>query len=150
MKNLRRLYPILFLLLMVQCDILPTNYPVYRPGSSSTVSTNESREFADLMEKDQINKKQKTAEVLTYLLNDPEPEDPYTATVIENISGCDIIVRLVAVKGNQIYNLPIPRNGKNHFKIVKGSYTLKSNVCEAKYYSQKYIYEPLILKLSSH
>lgn len=150
MKNLKRFYPILFLLLMMQCDVLPTNYPVYRPGSSSTVSTNESREFADLMEKDQINKKQKTAEVLTYLLNDPEPEDPYTATVIENISGCDIIVRLVAVKGNQIYNLPIPRNGKNHFKIAKGSYTLKSNVCEAKYYSQKYIYEPLILKLSNN
>ena len=132
MKNLKRFYPILFVFVMVQCDILPTNYPVYRPGSSSTVSTNESREFADLMEKDQINKKQKTAEVLTYLLNDPEPEDPYTATVIENISGCDIIVRLVAVKGHQIYNLPIPRNGKNHFKIAKGSYTLKSNVCEAK------------------
>ena len=141
---------IIVLFFFIQCDVLPSNFPVYQPGATTAAIPNENKEFADLMEKDQINKKQKTAEVLTYLLNDPEPEDPYTATVIENTSGCNIIVRLVAVKGNQIYNLPVPRHSKNHFKIAKGSYTLKSNVCDAKYYSQKYIYEPLILKLSSH
>ncbi len=138
------------LFFFIQCDVLPSNFPVYQPGTPSAVIPNENKEFADLMEKDQVNKKQKTAEVLTYLLNDPEPEDPYTATVIENTSNCNIIVRLVSVNGSQIYNLPIPRNGKNHFKIAKGNYTLKSNVCEAKYYSQKSITEPLILKLTAN
>lgn len=138
------------LFLFIQCDVLPSNFPVYQPGATTSGIPNENKEFADLMEKDQVNKKQKTAEVLTYLLNDPEPEDPYTATVIENTSNCNIIVRLVAVNGSQIYNLPIPRNGKNHFKIAKGNYTLKSNVCEAKYYSQKSITEPLILKLTAN
>ena len=138
------------LFFFIQCDVLPSNFPVYQPGATTPGIPNENKEFADLMEKDQVNKKQKTAEVLTYLLNDPEPEDPYTATVIENTSNCNIIVRLVAVNGSQIYNLPIPRNGKNHFKIAKGNYTLKSNVCEAKYYSQKSITEPLILKLTAN
>ncbi|WP_423974917.1 DUF6759 domain-containing protein [Kaistella sp.] len=47
-----------------------------------------------------------------------------------------------------MYNVPILRNNKNQFIIKKGNYTLKSNIYEAKYYSQKIIVEPLLLKLS--
>lgn len=143
-------YYFLFLLLffVVQCDIMPSANPVY--PSKTTVLKTESNEFEELMEKDQIYKNKKTAEVLTYLLNDTDPADPYTVAVIDNLSGCNIIVRLVAVKGNQIYNLPVPKNSKNQFVIYKGSYTMKSNVCAAKYYSQKQISAPLILKLSGN
>lgn len=146
MKNLKKLYLLVLGFLMIQCDVVPNSgYRTNNPGS-----VDEGKEFADLMEKDQIDKNKKTAEVLTYLLNDTDPADPYTVAVIDNLSGCNIIVRLVAVKGNQIYNLPVPKNSKNHFKIAKGSYTMRSNVCESKYYSQKSITEPLILKLSAH
>ncbi|WP_332021440.1 DUF6759 domain-containing protein [Kaistella sp.] len=146
MKNLKKLYLLVLGFLMIQCDVVPNSgYRTNNPGSAD-----ESKEFADLMEKDQTDKNKKTAEVLTYLLNDTDPADPYTVAVIDNLSGCNIIVRLVAVKGNQIYNLPVPKNSKNHFKIAKGSYTMRSNVCKSKYYSQKSINEPLILKLSAH
>lgn len=90
------------------------------------------------------------AEVLTYLLNDDDPKDKQTAAVIENISSCNIILRLVGINNNVIYNLPIARNSKNQFVIDKGNFTLKSNVCGAKYYSQKNIKDPLILKLSTN
>ena len=138
----------LLLFLLVQCDILPSANPVY--PSNTSVSTNESKEFESLMQKDQINKKQVTAEVLTYLLNDDDPNDPKTAAVIDNNSNCNIILRLVEIKGNRIYNIPISKHSKNQFVIYKGSYTMKSNVCAAKYYSQKQISAPLILKLSGN
>ena len=89
-------------------------------------------------------------QVLTYLLNDTDVNDKYTAAVITNDSNCNMILRLVAIKGDQIYNLPVQRNSKNQFKILKGSYTLKSNICGANYYSQKTIIDPLILKLGNN
>lgn len=138
----------LLLFLLVQCDILPSANPVY--PSKTTVLKTENKEFEELMEKDQINKKQLTAEVLTYLLNDDDSNDPKTAAVIDNNSSCDIILRLVEIQGNRIYNLPVPKNSKNQFVIYKGSYTMKTNVCAAKYYSQKQISAPLILKLSGN
>lgn len=138
----------LLLFLVVQCDILPSANPVY--PSKKVVLKTESNEFEALMEKDQIDKKQVTAEVLTYLLNDDDSKDPKTAAVIDNHSNCDIILRLVEIQGNRIYNLPIPKQSKNQFVIYKGNYTMKANVCAAKYYSQKQITTPLILKLSAN
>ena len=143
-------YYFLFLLLffVVQCYIMPSAKPVY--PSKKVVLKTENKEFEELMEKDQINKKQVTAEVLTYLLNDDDSNDPKTAAVIDNNSNCNIILRLVEIKGNRIYNLPIPKHSKNQFVIYKGNYTMKTNVCAAKYYSQKQISAPLILKLSGN
>ena len=143
-------YYFLFLVLffVVQCDIMPSAKPVY--PSKKVVLKTENKEFEALMEKDQINKKQVTAEVLTYLLNDDDSNDPKTAAVIDNNSSCDIILRLVEIQGNRIYNLPIPKHSKNQFVIYKGNYTMKTNVCAAKYYSQKQISAPLILKLSGN
>ena len=148
MKKFTPFYLFCVLLLAVQCGTLPGG-GIYRPGNTgSGTSVNESGEFAELIAKDQINKTQETADVLNYLLNDDDPADPYTAIVLENTSSCDIIVRVVQVSGGRIYNFPVPRNAKNHFKIAKGNYTLKSNICEAKYYSQKNISEALIITLS--
>ena len=149
MKNIF-IIPLLFLLL--SCDVLPAG-SVYRssPGSTAYPTSNsrsENSEFKSLMEKDQIDKRKVTAEVLTYLLNDPDSTETKTAAVIENTSECDIIIRVVGITNNQIYNLPVPRNSKNQFVIKKGNYTLKSAICDANYYSQKDITEPLILKLS--
>lgn len=136
----------------MSCDMIPVGNTIYRQTNSQTSSStiNENREFSVLLEKDQINKKKINAEVLTYLLNDSDPQEKSTAAVIENTSSCNIILRLVGIQNNQIYNLPISRNSKNQFVILKGNYTLKSNICGAKYYSQKNIVEPLILKLSNN
>ena len=149
---MKGLYLLLSFLFLMSCDMIPTGNSIYRPTNSQTSSNtiNENREFSALLEKDQFNKKKINAEVLTYLLNDSDPQEKSTAAVIENTSSCNIIVRLVGIQSNQIYNLPISRNSKNQFVILKGNYTLKSNICGAKYYSQKNITDPLILKLSNN
>lgn len=138
---MKKLLLLLLFSIALGCDVLPyNNYP-------TNSSTKERDEFKTLMEKDALNKKQINAEVLTYLLNDSDPQDKNTAAVIENKSNCDIILRLVGVENHLVYNLPINRNSKNQFVIQKGNYTLKSKICSANYYSQKKISEPLILKL---
>lgn len=149
MKRFSAIWLIGLLFFLVQCNANPTSTTVYRPDNASTpTSTDEAPEFADLVAKDQLNKTNETADVLNYLLNDEDPNDPNTALVLENTSGCNIVVRMVHVDGNRIYNLPVPKNGKNHFKIAKGNYTLKANVCHAKYYSQKHISESITVKIS--
>lgn len=126
------------------CDVIPTSYPNSTNNSSSNV------EFKTLWDKDQINKKQVNAQVLTYLLNDSDPKETHTAASIENTSRCNMILRMVGISGGEIYNLPIQANSKNQFVIKKGNYTLKSSICGANYYSQKNVVEPLILTLSSN
>ncbi|QDP84721.1 hypothetical protein FNJ88_03835 [Chryseobacterium sp. SNU WT5] len=151
---MQKIYLLFCFTLLVSCNILPSGNTVYRSGNSYPQKTptvkSEINEFAVLMEKDKINKKHVNAEVLTHLLNDPDPNELNTAAVIDNTSNCDIIIRIVGIRSNEIYNLPIPRNSKNQFIIKKGTYTLKSNICGANYYSQKNIIEPLILKLSTN
>lgn len=143
---------LLSFILLMSCQTIAVKPIVHWSDTAQNLSSDnpESREFELLAETDQINKKMVTAEVLTYLLNDSEPQEKSTAAVIENTSNCNIIVRLVGVQNNQIYNLPIYRNSKNQFVILKGNYTLKSNICGASYYSQKIISDPLILKLSAN
>ena len=139
--------------LFIKCNTLPINESVYRSnssGSNSSDSGDESKEFAVLLKKDQINKNEIKAEALTYLLNESDPQDKNTAAIIENKSRCDIIVSLVGISTNRIYHLPIPKNSKNQFIIEKGNYTVQSKLCGAKYYSQKNIADPLILKLSNN
>lgn len=146
MKFLKASFLIVTQFLLLNCTGLIPTYGGY-PLPSTSPEAAEKKEFADLMAKDQVNKDQRTAEVLTYLLNDDDPEDPKTALVVENTSSCDIILRVVSVDGKRIYNLPIPRNAKNHFIVYKGNYTLKSNVCTAKYYSQKSIFDSMVLTI---
>ncbi|MBB5333227.1 DUF6759 domain-containing protein [Chryseobacterium koreense] len=142
---------LLIFLIVTSCEVLPLNSPASGnyPKQSTNNTSNESKEFADLMASDKIDKKKVTAQVLTYLLNDTDPKDTKTAAVITNESNCDIIVRLVGTQNNKFYNLPVSKNSKNQFVIEKGGYTLNSNVCGAKYYSQKIIVEPLIITLSN-
>ncbi|TXF77189.1 DUF6759 domain-containing protein [Chryseobacterium sp.] len=137
-----------FVVFLTSCKTVETQFPA---GKSATVSENsEAREFYELTELEKKGKNLRTAEVLTYLLGDDDVEDPFTAVVIDNFSNCDIIVRIVEINGNEIYNLPISKGGKNYLKIRKGNYTLKAKMCSAQYYSQKQIVEPLILKLSEN
>ncbi|MBW8361909.1 MAG: hypothetical protein K0M56_06945 [Kaistella sp.] len=147
-------YLILFVVVFLTgCKTVETQFSgAAGTGKSATVisENNEAKEFYKLTELEKKGRNQRTAEVLTYLLGDDDAEDPFTAVVIDNFSNCDIIVRIVEINGNGIYNLPISKGGKNYLKIKKGNYTLKTKMCSAPYYSQKQIVEPLILKLSEN
>lgn len=142
-----------FVVLMTGCKTVETQFPATAdPHKSAAVISekNEAKEFYELTEFEKKGKNQRTAEVLTYLLGDDDEKDPFTAVVIDNFSDCDIIVRIVEISGNGIYNLPISKGGKNYLKVKKGNYTVKTRMCNASYYSQKQISEPLILKLSEN
>lgn len=149
---MKALLSVLLFFCLLSCDILPNNPAVYRrvpAGTSFPTAGSERSEFENLMAKDQINKKKTNAEVLTYLLNDPDPAELYTAIVIENTSGCNIIVRLAGNASTPDYALPIAKNSKNQFVIEKGNYSLRSTLCGATYHAEKRVTEPLILKLSA-
>ncbi len=122
--------------------------PAGTPAPAAAVSGMS--EFDRLMEKDRINKKQVTAEVLTYLLNEPDAREPRTAAVIENKSFCPMILRMKRSTDQFIYSLPIPAQSKNQFVIEKGYYQVSSRICQAHYLAEKEITEPLILILSDH
>lgn len=124
-----------------------TGTPYGKPAGGTAVAASEKSEFVDLMRKDGVDKDHETAEVLTYLLNSTDPDEPYTAAVIENPSDCDIIFRMVEINSGRIYNLPVARRNYNQFKIAKGNYTMRANICQGKFYSQERVTEPLIIKL---
>ncbi len=135
-----------FMIMLGSCKSAASGYETL-PAGGTAVMAAEKNEFADLMRKDGVDKDHETAEVLTYLLNSTDPDDPYTAAVIENPSDCDIVFRMVEINSGRIYNLPVARRNYNQFKIAKGSYTMRANICQGKFYSQERVTEPLIIKL---
>lgn len=130
-------------LLLFSCETLPN---VYRSGTPVSVSKpDESREFAELMETDKKDKLQRAAEAVNQLINE-SPNDPKASVLIKNETNCNIIVR---ISGNNFsYNLPIPKSDKNYIMLNKGTYTFKSNFCEAKYLSTKTLTESVTITLT--
>ncbi len=137
---------VLFLvaILLVQCDSFPMNFPKSLPTSTPKV-VDESTEFEALMEKDKVDKKQRTADILTYLLNTDDPKDPKAGFVVYNKSNCNMILRISG--DNYHYDLPIFKNENNFVILKKGNYTLQSNICTKKYYTQKNIDKTYIINL---
>ena len=122
-----------------------TNYPSSRSNSTANPNISSSTsDFGALMVKDKIDKNQRSAAVVSQLIND-SPTDKVAAIVIENTTNCNIIVRISGAKN---YLLPIYKNDKNFLIIDKGNYTFSSNFCRAKYYTQKSISESLTITLS--
>ncbi len=83
------------------------------------------------------------AKVLTHLFNnDPNKREAYVE--IMNRSKCNIIVKF---SGRKFYNLNVNANTKNYILVDKGSYTLTTDVCNAKYSSSKNIMRDITLTL---
>lgn len=88
---------------------------------------------------------QKTVDLLNHLFsNDPNRREAYVQ--IENKSKCNLIVK---ISGKKYYNLDVPANGQNFILIDKGSYTLTTNVCDAKYSSVKNINKDVAITLNA-
>ena len=136
-------YPFYFLLslVLIQCDAVPLSFP----SNTTSTSASEVSEYNRLLETDKIDRVDREAKVLNYLLTGDDPSDKYTAIVIDNFSNCNIIMRITGM--NKTYNLPIPSQGKNLVVVQKGLYTFRSNVCTAKFTNQKSVQETYIFSV---
>jgi hypothetical protein len=131
------------MLIFNSCETVnyPSNRSVY-PNNSSIA--NASNEFEALMIKDKLDKNQRSAAVVSQLIND-QPTDKVAALVFENNTNCNIIVRISGAKN---YRLPIFKSSRNFLIIDKGSYAFTSNFCNSTYNSRKNIVESVTITLS--
>ena len=56
---------------------------------------------------------------------------------------------ILRIEGEKFYNLAVPSHGENSVVIAKGSYQLRSNVCDAKYVSAKTIQKSTLVILDN-
>ena len=92
------------------------------------------------------DKNKKTAELLTHIFNnDPNRKEAYVRII--NKSKCNLIVKISG--GKKFYNLNVPARNDNYILIPKGSYTITTMVCDAKYSSNKKIEKDVEITLNS-
>lgn len=90
-------------------------------------------------------KTKQTVDVLNHLFStDPNRRDAYVQIV--NRSKCNMVVK---ISGKKFYNLDVKARDKNYILIPKGTYTLTTNVCDAKYSSVKNVNKDLVITLNS-
>lgn len=88
---------------------------------------------------------QKTVDLLNHLFsNDPKRREAYVN--IKNMSKCNMIVK---ISGKKFYNLDVKARGQNFILVDKGTYTLTTNVCDAKYSSVKNINKDISITLNA-
>jgi hypothetical protein len=90
------------------------------------------------------DKHKRTADLLNHLFNsDPNSRTAYVQIV--NKSKCNLIVK---ISGKKFYNLDVPASTQNFIMVDKGSYTLTTSVCDAKYSSKKTIGKDIVITLN--
>ena len=89
--------------------------------------------------------RKRTEDLLNHLFNtDPTSKTAYVQIV--NKSKCNLIVK---ISGKRFYNLNVPANNENFILIDKGSYTVTTSVCDAKYSSNKNIGKDIVITLNA-
>lgn len=128
---------------MINNDKPAVAKPKVEPISKKEVATAIKKDVAKDGTVSEKNKK--TAELLTHLFNnDPNKKEAYIH--IKNKSKCNLIVK---ISGKKFYNLTVPANNDNYILVPKGSYTLTTSVCDAKYSSVKNIQKDTEITLNT-
>ena len=113
--------------------------PVEKPLTPKKLETEVQRK----VEAGANEKTVQAARVLNHLFdNNPNKKEAYVE--ITNRSKCNIVVQF---KGKKFYNLNVNANTKNYILIDKGTYTLTTDVCDAKYSTTKNINADISLSL---
>ncbi len=107
----------------------------------------EQAEFDMLMNPSAEDHKNKTVQVLNSLF-DNDPTSKTTTVLIENLSDCDMIMRIEGT-GHTKYRLAVPAKGQNTIVILKGQYLFSSLVCGAQYASQKTVGKAIMVSLGN-
>ncbi|QBO58166.1 DUF6759 domain-containing protein [Chryseobacterium salivictor] len=116
--------------------------PTITPVNKTTLKNEVKKEVA----KNGSNANHKgTEDLLNHLFNnDPSSKTAYV--LIKNKSKCNLIVKL---SGKKFYNLNIPANNENFIMVEKGSYSITTMVCDAKYSSAKNIAKDIVITLNA-
>ena len=116
--------------------------PTISPVSTTKLKNEINRDVA----KNGTNSKHKrTEDLLNHLFNtDPSSKTAYVQIV--NKSKCNLIVK---ISGKKYYNLDVPANNQNFLLVDKGSYTVTTSVCDAKYSSSKNIGKDIVITLNA-
>ena len=116
--------------------------PTIKPISTSSLKTEIKK---DVAKNGPSEKNKRTAELLTHLFNsDPSSKNAYVQIV--NKSKCNLIVK---ISGRKYYNLDVPANNQNFILVDKGTYSVSTSVCDAKYSSTKNINKDIVLTLNA-
>lgn len=121
-----------------------------RLGDNSPINHNdhsEDDEYSALINLSDSDMKRKATSVLNSLF-DNDPTTKECIVLVQNKSDCNIIMRMEGV-GNTKFRLPIPAGKENSMVIPKGDYIFTSQVCGAKYASQKTIQKALMVALGN-
>ncbi|MGU3375474.1 DUF6759 domain-containing protein [Chryseobacterium sp. M5A1_1a] len=108
-------------------------------------NSTEAEEFKRLIAETSIDHKEKTEKLLNAMLNEDITKKE-AVLLFKNNSDCNIVLR---IEGKDYYNLAVPARGENFIVINKGSYTLNSNVCDMKYFSQKDIKKSIFVTIDN-
>ena len=116
--------------------------PTFKPMDKTKMSNAVKRDEAD----GSNDKNKKTAEQVTHIFKkDPNRKEAYVRII--NKSKCNLIVKISG--GKKFYNLNVPARNDNYILIPKGSYTITTMVCDAKYSSNKKIEKDVEITLNS-
>lgn len=108
-------------------------------------SSEEAEEFKRLIAESSVEHKKKAVQLLNAMLNE-DISRKEAILLFKNKSDCNIVLR---IEGKDFYNLAVPARGENFIVINKGSYTLNSNVCDAKYTSKKEVKKSIFVTIGN-
>lgn len=108
-------------------------------------NSDEAEEFKRLMSETTKKHKEQTVKLLNAMINE-DVSKKEVILLLKNSSDCNLILK---IEGKDFYNMAIPAHGENFIVIIKGSYTLNSNVCDIKYNSQKNIKKNMLLTIKN-
>ncbi len=119
--------------------------PEVKPINKEEMKSEVKKSTASNSKSSTSSQNQKTADMLTHMFNnDPNSKEAYVQIV--NKSKCNLIVK---ISGKKFYNLTVPANNQNFILVDKGSYTLTSSICDAKYSSSKKISQDISITLNA-
>ncbi|MCJ7933561.1 MAG: hypothetical protein MUW56_07960 [Chryseobacterium sp.] len=108
-------------------------------------NSSDAEEFKRLIAETSAEHKEKTVKLLNAMLSEDITRKE-AILLFKNNSDCNIVLR---IEGKDYYNLAVPAHGENFIIINKGSYTLNSNVCDLKYFSQKEIKKSIFVTIDN-
>ncbi|PKF74718.1 DUF6759 domain-containing protein [Chryseobacterium sp. PMSZPI] len=108
-------------------------------------NSEEAAEFKRLLAESSAEHKNRTAQFLNAMLNEDITKKE-AILLFKNNSDCNIVLK---IEGQDYYNLAVPAHGENFIIVNKGFYTLKSNVCDMKYTSQKDIKKSIFVTIDN-
>ena len=112
-------------------------------SSSSKKYNSSSRTSSSAKSSSDMEENRKTAALLTHMFNnDPNSKEAYVRII--NNSKCNLLVKII---GKNYYNMTVPAMKDNYVLLQKGTYTITTSICDAKYSSTKKINQDIEITL---